>query len=114
MKGRQRPSVVETLGRLLSVVVTAARVQAPDGALQLLAVLRQHFSRLRRLWADQAYRGDLGAWLWGLRPWRNVRLELVKRPEGTKGFHRLPKRWMVERTCAWWARSRCLSEDDAY
>jgi hypothetical protein len=59
-------------------MVTAASVQDPDGAMQVLDVLRHHFSRLRLLWADQAYRGDLGAWLWELRPRRKVRLEIVK------------------------------------
>ena len=69
--------------------------------MSLLAILRHQCSRMRLLWADQAYRGDLALWRWGLRPWRNVRLEMVKRPEGTKGFLRLPKRWIVERTFAW-------------
>jgi putative transposase len=96
------------------VVVTAASVQARDGAMPLRAVLRHHFSRLRLLWADRAYSGDLGAWLWGLRPWRQVRLEIVKRPEGTQGFLLLPKRWLVERTFAWLARYRRLSKDDEY
>jgi putative transposase len=114
VKGRKRHIFVDTLGLLLGVVVTAASVQDPDGAMQLLEVLRHHFSRLRLLWADQAYRGDLAAWLWGLRPWRKVRLEIVKRPEGTKGFLLLPKRWIVERTFAWLARYRRLSKDYEY
>ena len=66
------------------------------------------------IWADQAYAGELVAWLWGLRPRRQVRLEIVKRPEGTKGFLLLPKRWMVERTFAWLGRYRRLSKDDEY
>ena len=96
------------------MVVTAASGQDPDGAMQGLAVLRQHCSRRRLLWAAQASRGDLGAWLRGLRPWRKVRREIVKRPEGTTGFLLLPKRWMVERTFAWLARYRRLSKDDEY
>jgi putative transposase len=114
VKGRKRHLFVETLGLLRGVGVTAPSVQAPDGALPLLAVRRHHCSRLRLLWADQAYRGDLAAWLWGLRPWRKVRLEIVKRPESTTGFLRLPKRWMVERTFAWLARYRRLSKDYEY
>ena len=114
MKGRKRHIFVDTLGLLLGVIVTAASVQDPDGAMRLLEVLRHHFSRLRLLWADQAYRGDLGAWLWGLRRWRKVRLEIVKRPEGTKGFLLLPQRWIVERTFAWLARYRRLSKDYEY
>jgi transposase len=83
------------------VIVTAASVQDRDGAMSLLDVLRHRFSRLRVLWADQAYAGDLIAWVWALRPWRKVRLEIVKRPEGITGFLLLPKRWIVERTFAW-------------
>ena len=78
----------------------------------MLEGLRPHCSRLRLLWADQAYRGDLGAWLWGLRPWRKVCLESVKRPEGIKGCLLLAKRWIVERTFAWLSRYRRLSKDD--
>jgi hypothetical protein len=50
------------------VVVTAASVQDRDGATQLLAPLRFKYARLRLIWADQAYAGDLIAWLWALRP----------------------------------------------
>jgi transposase len=96
VKGRKRHIFVDTLGLLLGVVVTAASVQDRDGALSLLASLRHHFSRLRLIWADQAYAGDLAAWLWGLRPWRKVRLAIVRRPEGITGFLLLPQRWMVE------------------
>jgi putative transposase len=96
------------------VVVTAASVQDRDGAQCVLAILRHKFSRLRLIWADQAYGGDLVAWLWGLRPWRKIRLEIVKRPEGTKGFLLLPKRWVVERTFGWFGRYRRLSKDYEY
>ena len=93
------------------MVVTAASVQDRDGARLLLDVLRYTCSRLRLIWADQAYGGELLAWVWGLRPRRNVRLDMVKRPEGTKGFLLLPKRWIVERTFAWLGRYRRLSKD---
>jgi putative transposase len=99
---------------LLSVVVTAASVQDRDGAMSLLDVLRHRWSRLRVIWADQAYAGDLIAWVWALRPWRKVRLAIVKRPEGTKGFLLLPKRWIVERTFAWLGRYRRLAKDYEY
>lgn len=96
------------------MVVTAAHVQDRDGAMSVLDVLRHHLSRLRVIWADQAYTGDLIAWVWALRPWRKVRLEIVKRPEGIKGFLLLPKRWIVERTFAWLGRYRRLSKDYEY
>ena len=65
--------LVDTLGLLLTVVVTAASVQDRDGAMSLLDVLRYRLSRLRVIWADQAYAGELIDWVWGLRPWRKVR-----------------------------------------
>ena len=82
--------------------------------MSLLAVLRHRFSRLRLIWADQAYAGALIAWVWALRPWRKIRLDIVRRPEGTQGFLLLPKRWIVERTFAWLGRYRRLSKDDEY
>ena len=95
-------------------MVTAASVQDRDGAMSLLEVVRHYFSRVRVIWADQAYTGDLSTWVWSLRPWRKVRLDIVKRPEGIKGFFLLPKRWIVERTFAWIGRYRRLSKDYEY
>ena len=51
-----------------------------------MEVLRQRLSRVRLIWADRAYAGALLTWVWTLRPRRNVRLEMVKRPKGVKGF----------------------------
>ena len=110
VKGRKRHILVDTLGLLLAVVVTAASVQDRDGATQLLTPLRAKLSRLRLIWADQAYAGDLIPWLWALRPWRNIRLVSVKRPEGIKGFLLLPKRWIVE-MCQPHCCCTCIAED---
>jgi putative transposase len=99
---------------LLTVVVTAASVQDRDGGKLLLEGLRHQCSRLRHIWADGAYGGDLIAWVWALRPWRKVRLEIVRRPKGVKGFQLLPWRWIVERTFGWLGRYRRLSKDYEY
>jgi putative transposase len=99
---------------LLTVVVTAANVPDRDGAKLLLEGLRHRFSRLRHIWADGAYGGDLIAWVWALRPRRKVRVEIVKRPKGVKGFQLLPWRWIVERTFGWLGRYRRLSRDYEY
>ena len=96
---------------ILAVVVTAASVQDRDGAKPVLAVLRHQFSRLRRIWADGAYAGPLVDWVWSLRPWRKVRLEITKRSDTAKGFEVIPKRWIVERTLGWFNRYRRLSKD---
>ncbi len=41
----------------------------------------------------------------------SVYLEIPLRPHGAKGFVLLPKRWVVERTFAWFGRFRPLNKD---
>src|SRR5215813_2897457 len=98
VNGRKRHILVDTLGLLIAVVVTAASVQDRDGAKQLLGILRHWFTRLRCIWAESAYAGFLEAWVPLLRRSRKVRLEIIKRSAQVKGFVVLPKRWIVERT----------------
>lgn len=93
------------------VVVHAASVQDRDGARTLLAPLRSMLHRLRLIWADGGYAGELVDWVWDLRPRRKVRLAIVNKPEGQRGFAVLPKRWIVERTFAWLGKWRRLSKD---
>lgn len=38
-------------------------------------------------------------------------LEIVKRPDATRGFEVLLRRWVVERTLAWLSRSQQLAKD---
>ena len=114
IKGRKRHLLVDTLGLVLVVVVHAAHIQDRDGAKLGLERLKHKFSRLRLIWADGGYAGQLVAWVRGLRVWRKLRLEIVSRPEGVKGFVLLPKRWVVERTFGWLTRFRRLSKDYEY
>jgi putative transposase len=112
--GRKRHLLVDTLGLLLVTVVHAASEQDRTAARQVLSPLSNSFHRLRKVWADGGYFGSLGEWLWSLRRWRKVRLELVRRDEQAEGFSVLPKRWIVERTFAWLGRCRRLSKDYEY
>jgi putative transposase len=98
---------------LLAVVVTAASVQDRDGAKHGLAVLRHQFWRLRLIWAEEAYAGQLIGWVKALRIYRPVRLDIVKRSATAKGFVVHPTRWIVERTLGWFNRYRRLRKDDA-
>jgi putative transposase len=109
--GRKRHVLVDTLGLVWLVVVTAASTQDRDGARTLLAVLATHMRRLRLIWADGGYAGALVGWVESLRKWGKVRLELVARNPQGKGFQRLPHRWIVERTFGWLNRWRRLSKD---
>ena len=98
ISGRKRHMVVDSLGLLLVVLVTAA--SADDGATapQLLGQLDQkRFPRLEVVWGDGKYRNDdLDAWL--VRSRARFRVGVVERPEGSVGFVKLPKRWVSERT----------------
>lgn len=102
---------MDTLGLVLAVVVHAANIQDRDGAKLVLERLQHKFSRLRLIWADGGYAGQLVEWVRGLRVWRKLRLEIVSRPPESKGFVLLPKRWVVERTFGWFNRYRRLSKD---
>ena len=82
--GRKRHILVDILGLLLLVVVTAANRQDRNGAQLLLAPLAKQFRRLRVIWADGAYAGELETWTRGLRKWGKVRLEIVRKPNRTK------------------------------
>jgi transposase len=88
--GRKRHLLVDTLGLVLLVVTTAANVQDREGARTLLPALRTRLRRLRVIWADGAYAGDLQAWVRGLRKWGKARLEIVRKPRGQGGFAVVP------------------------
>ena len=110
VKGRKRHIVVDTLGLLLAVTVTAASQDDGRAAPEALGQLpREWFPRLRLVWADQKYHNhEFYGWL---DEYAHYELEVVRRPEGVKGFVVLPKRWVVERTFAWLNRCRRLSVD---
>jgi putative transposase len=83
---------------VLAVVVHAASVQDRDGARMVLAQLAGRFPRLRLIWADGGYAGQLIDWVkerWG---WT---VAVVKRAAGEKGFAVLPRRWVVEPGALW-------------
>lgn len=95
VKGRKRHILVDTLGLLLIVVVTSAAVSDPAGAKLLFRRLGGVGKKLRRIWVDGTYRGQLLEWV--LLHCQFV-LQPVMRVEGQKGFAVLPRRWVVENT----------------
>lgn len=108
MNGRKRHIVVDTVGLLLAVVVHAADIQDRDGAKLVLSKLLGRFPRLRLIWADGGYAGQLVDWA---RVFGNWLLEIVRRPQDSHRFDVLPRRWVVERTLGWLGRNRRLSKD---
>ena len=105
--GRKRHISVDVLGLLLVVFVSSAALDDAVAAPEVLQHLGlATYPRLAVIWADSKYHNhSLNAWSKTESPgtWR---LEVVRRPEGSKGFVLLPKRWVVERTLAWLGRCR--------
>jgi putative transposase len=111
IKGRKRHLLVDTLGLLLAVVITSAQIDDGVAAVGLFKqVQAQDFPRLQTIFGDNKYHNQaLEDWLAKNRPgWR---IEVKARPEGTKGFLPVRKRWVVERTNAWNGRARRNSKD---
>jgi putative transposase len=111
IKGRKRHLLVDTLGLLVAVLVTGAGIDDGVAAPQLLGqITPTEFPRLTTIFGDNKYHNyNLEAWLAKERSTWHV--EVKMRPEGSKGFTPLKKRWVVERTNAWNGRCRRHSKD---
>jgi transposase len=109
INGRKRHILTDTAGHLVGLIVHVASIQDRDGAVSVLSSIRKLYPWLRHVFADGGYAGDkLRNRLSRIGDWT---LEIVKRPDKTKGFEILPKRWVVERTLAWLGRCRRLAKD---
>ncbi|MGP4088013.1 transposase [Streptomyces sp. KR55] len=108
MAGRKQHLVVDCLGLVLVVMVTAASVQDLDAAVGLLQRLRKLYFSIRLIWADDGYAGRLVDWA---AEKLQISLDIVKRSDDTTGFVVLPRRWVMERTLSRLMRSRRLVRD---
>jgi transposase len=108
--GKKRHILVDTQGLLMHAIVHAADIQDRDGGAMLMATLFGAFPFLTRLFADGGYRGSrFQSAIARILP--RVTVEIVKRTDQAKGFAVLPKRWIVERSLAWFGRCRRLAKD---
>src|SRR5215207_350080 len=138
VKGRKRHLLVDTEGFVLKAKVHSAKVMDYEGIKALLECAGEQFLRLKHLWLDAGYRGENKGkdWVEKALGWS---VELVERPrkpapeevlmkwaeelakEGKKadwhellparGFHVLPRRWVVERSFTWIDQNRRMSKD---
>ncbi len=109
VNGRKRHLLVDTLGLLLTVVVTQANVSDQAGLKRLLSAISGKLSRLELIKADEGYRGECFGR--GVFTTYQRLLEIVTRPKGIKGFQVQAQRWVIERTLAWLGNNRRLSKD---
>lgn len=123
VKGRKRHLVVDTLGLLIAVTVTAASVQDRDGAPAVIAQACAKAPGLKKVFADSAYAGKCAE---GIEKAHGIVVEISRHPGNRttglwqtdqqqlwpdavpKGFVVQAKRWVVERTHAWNERARRL------
>ncbi len=125
--GRKRHLLVDTQGHVLAVQVSGAQHSDQQGAKSLLEPLKGQFPKIKLLWGDTHYAGELIIWLlrhlgWATqivrRPSRPKQEQIV--PDGTAAhgdtplgsrFRPLPRRWVIERSFAWITRWRRLARD---
>lgn len=125
VKGRKRHLVVDTLGLLLAVSVTAASVQDRDGAHPVVAATMAKYPGVKTLFVDSGYAGRCAQ---TVSQCHNLAVQVVRHPANrnvgrwhqmdqpdlftvqanAQGFVVLAKRWVVERTHAWVERARRL------
>lgn len=108
INGTKRHIAVDTIGLLLTVLVTAADLHDRDGAGPLLARLRTGCPRIALIWADAGYTGRLVSRV--AETFTGLRLAIVKRTDKHQ-FQVLPRRWVVERTLGWITRRRRCVRD---
>lgn len=108
VNGRKRHVVVDTLGPLIVVLVTAASVQDRDGGRLVLDKTRMAMPSIVLVWADGGYAGRCVEFA---RRLLRITPRIVKKPEGQHTFEVLPRRWVVERTLSWLVRCRRLDRD---
>ncbi len=100
--------MVDMLGLLILVIVTAASAQDSDTGQELLIDAKAKTRRLAKVYADQGYKSWLVEWI---ARWQTFILEIVIKPPDQEGFQVHPKRWKVEQFLGWLNTYRRLSKD---
>lgn len=108
-KGSKVHMAVDTLGHLLTLLVTPAdeqdRAQVAELARQIQDITGDS---VEVAFVDQGYTGRQAE---QAAAEQGIRLEVVKLPDAKLGFVLLPRRWVVERSFGWLARFRRLARD---
>jgi transposase len=108
-KGSKVHMAVDTLGQLLTVLVTPANEQDRAQVAALTEQIQEVTGEsVEVAFVDQGYTGEQAA---ADAQAHGIRLEVVKLPTAKRGFVLLPRRWVVERSYGGMARFRRLARD---
>lgn len=108
-KGSKVHMAVDTLGQLLTILVTPANEQDRAQVAALTEEIQEVTGEsVEVAFVDQGYTGEQAA---TDAQAHGIRLEVVKLPTAKRGFVLLPRRWVVERSFGWMARFRRLARD---
>ena len=124
---------MDTQGNLLQVHVHPANESENVGGQALLERLGDRFPRLTHLWTDMGYKKTFTEWVVAILGWTVECVKPPREPTGAyaqlvrdflgeetykqrypNGFVLLPRRWVVERTFAWFSHQRRLAKDYEY
>lgn len=108
VNGRKRHLAVDCLGLPWSIHITAANKADTTGGYELVAKLKGKSSRLHTLKADNGYKDTFAENVQNQYGWK---VEIVQKPESTKGFVPAGGRWVVERSYGWLNFKRRLIRD---
>jgi len=128
VNGRKRHIVTDTLGLIMRLKVHPADLQDREAVPLVLEGMKEQFPRISHAWVDQAYSGSGKQWIeehlgWTVEvvrhpplprgmwvfPGEEIDWTLFQRPKGFRGV--LPRRWVVERTFAWFTFCRRLCKE---
>ena len=104
IKGIKRQIVLDKNGFLIAVMVTVANIHDSQVALLFMKVLNNFLSSVKIILADVGYRGDLVAEV--KKKFGYLLKITVQKDKPNKSFEPIPKRWVIERTFAWFDNDR--------
>ena len=99
---------MDTMGLLMNVVVSKANVHDSIAAEDVIKGMEGVFPRLKKILWDGGYAGERLVKL--AQEYLKAEFEVVTRGDEA-GFKIIPKRWVVERSIAWFTWFRRLSKD---
>ncbi|QMU31492.1 IS5 family transposase [Adhaeribacter radiodurans] len=108
VKGRKRHLLTDTNGLIMGIKVHPANEHESKSAMALLQTVKYKYDQLKTIFADKAYRSQL---LEQVKQEFGWQINIITKQPDKKGFQLLPKRWVIERTFAWFEPYRRLAKD---